>query len=64
LILFTQNTSTIRYAPFLVFKERDSLLPSVFNDLKGTREKKLPLQVRGYYRHSPKTLQLYFIHLE
>jgi len=24
LILFTQNTLTVRYAPFLVFKERES----------------------------------------
>jgi len=35
LILFTQNTSTVRYAPFLVFKERVSNIAELFYFCQG-----------------------------
>ena len=41
LILFTQNTSTIRYAPFLVFKERVSNIAELFYFCQGELEANL-----------------------
>ena len=38
LILFTQNTLTVRYAPFLVFKERVSNIAELFYFCQGKLE--------------------------